>query len=142
MDVVRVLLLELCNCFMYFTMYCNCLCISTCCAMVCVFHHIVQLWSWGVVKVLLLCICGVVVWVCSCLCISPCCDMVCEFHDSLQLCSWGVISSCFAIVWEFHHVLQLWISPCCAIVVIRCCWGIVFFHYLVLQCPSMHRGPY
>merc|ERR1711923_177795 len=58
--------------FVYFTMLCNCLCISSCCAIICVFHHVVQLFVYFTM-------------LCNCLCISPCCAIVCVFHHVVQL---------------------------------------------------------
>ena len=111
---------------MNFTMLCNCLRTSSCCAIVvmrccwgivpaivCEFHHVVQLF----VNFIMLCNIGheVLLRYCisNCLWISPCCAIVCEFHHVVQLfvyfimlCYCLCISSCCAIVCAFHHVVM------------------------------------
>ena len=76
---------------MNFTILCYCLWISPCCAIVCEFHHFVQLF----VNFTMLCNCW---W------ISPCCAIVGEFHHVVQLfvnftmlCSW-LCSSVFEVL--------------------------------------------
>ena len=116
--------------FVYFTMLWNCLCISPCCAIVCEFHHVVQLFVYFIM-------------LCNCLYISSCCAIVCAFHHVVQLfvhftmlcnCLW--ILQCCAIVLEFHHVLivsEYWsVVECYCGVVVNPCHSMRSTFWLVI----------
>ena len=137
--------------------------ISSCCAIVCVFHHVVQYLVYFTMLCNWLCIspcCAMLLLVyftmlCYCFWISPCCAIACVFHLAVQLfayftilCKRLYISPCCAIVCVFYHVVhvvkfflnftmlcnclcispvvQLFLnSPFCHEVVLQCCWGVV-----------------
>ena len=123
----------------------NCFWISPCCAIVCEFHHVLQLF----VNFTMLCYCF---WITPCFAhwkwISQCCAIVCEFHHIMHLfvlficdftmfCNYhcilgklGVnriclfhnfVASCCVIINEFHHAVKLSLVG----VLLRCCWGVV-----------------